>query len=162
MRTLYPNLVKALRHQPTAAEEKLWQHLRNRQLAGDKFRRQQSFGPYILDFYCAEKKLAIELDGDLHGAPGQSADDRERDAFLLRNGLTVLRFWNQQVAQEFESVLETIYRTLQGIPLTRTLSPGGEREPERSAATGRAARITLSPGGEREPERQIYEGKIHA
>ena len=130
MQTLYPNLVKALRHQPTAAEKKLWQHLRNRQPAGEKFRRQQSYGPDILDFYCAEKKLAIELDGDLHGVPSHSADDRERDAFLCQDELIVLQFWTNQVAQEFESVLEMIDRTLQEIPLTRTLSPGGERESE--------------------------------
>ena len=127
MRVQNPNLVKTLRKNSTAAEKKLWRHLRNRQLADCKFRRHQSYGPYILDFYNAEAKLAIELDGDPHGMPERMERDVQRDAFLKAEGLTVLRFWNFQVMQEFDGVLETICRTLKRHPLTQTLSPGGER-----------------------------------
>src|ERR1043166_5590301 len=127
MRTAKQHLVKSLRRNSTDAEKKLWRRLRTRQLADCKFRRQRSYGPYILDFYSAEAKLAIELDGDPHGMPERATHDVQRDTFLKAEGLTVLRFWNFQVMREFESVIEAIYLTLQRQPLTRTLSPGGER-----------------------------------
>ena len=133
MRTAKQHLVKSLRRNSTDAEKKLWRRLRTRQLADCKFRRQRSYGPYILDFYCAEAKLAIELDGDPHGMPGRVERDVRRDAFLRGQGLTVLRFWNFQAMQEFDGVLETIFRTLKQHPLTQTLSLGGERGEQQGA-----------------------------
>jgi very-short-patch-repair endonuclease len=134
MRTANHGLVKALRRNPTDAEKKLWRMLRNRQLTGRKFRRQQSYGPYILDFYCAELKLAIELDGGQHGMPEGIKHDTHRDQYLQQEGVMILRFWNCQVIQDFETVIETIHRTLEGIPLTQTLSLEGERDSEQSNA----------------------------
>jgi len=94
----------------TDAEALLWKLIRNRRIAGAKFRRQHPIGRYILDFYCDEKQLAIELDG------GQHTDtvryDERRDAWLRAQGIEVLRFWNNQVLTETEEVMETIYRAL--------------------------------------------------
>lgn len=84
----------------------MWQLVRNRQIAGAKFRRQHPVKPYVLDFYCAEVRLAVELDGGQHA---ESSRDRARDAYLSARGITVLRFWNNQVLCETEAVLEAIY-----------------------------------------------------
>lgn len=92
------------------AEQLLWSLLRNRRLAGAKFRRQHPIGRYIMDFYCHEKKLVIELDGGQHSE--QQDYDQRRDIYLNQLGIRVLRFWNNQMLQETESVLEKIYHTL--------------------------------------------------
>jgi very-short-patch-repair endonuclease len=93
----------------TDAEALLWRLLRSRQIAGTKFRRQHQFGPYILDFYAHEPRLAIELDGNGHALPEQVVRDAERTAFLESFGLTVLRFANTAVLQETEAVLTRIW-----------------------------------------------------
>jgi very-short-patch-repair endonuclease len=118
---------RTLRREPTEAERKLWRHLRNRQLAGTKFRRQQPFGPYVLDFYCAESKLAIELDGGQHAGPQGIDADRLRNEYLKREGLTVLRFWNNQVFEEFDGVLETIINAVPNHTPHPNPLPQGER-----------------------------------
>ena len=74
--------VRELRASETPAESTLWELLRNRRLLGLKFRRQHQFGSFILDFYCAEKRVAVELDGLIHDLPEQRQYDAERDAFL--------------------------------------------------------------------------------
>jgi very-short-patch-repair endonuclease len=122
----HPQLAKVLRHNPTEAEKKLWRHLRNRQVADQKFRRQQPYGPYILDFYCAEAKLVIELDGGQHGIPSGKEHDEARDAFLRAEGLTVLRFWNNSVVEEFEAVMQTIHAPWRASPSPKPSPPRGE------------------------------------
>lgn len=112
-----------LRKKQTDAEELLWELLRNRQLAGVKFRRQHQFGDYILDFYSTESKLCVECDGEIHGAKGQQAKDAKRDAYLRSQGLTVLRFSNQEVLDETGVVLEKIFESL---PSTPGRGVGGE------------------------------------
>jgi very-short-patch-repair endonuclease len=107
------SLAKGLRKTSTWAERKLWRHFRNRGFARFKFRRQHPVGPYILDFYCASKKLAVELDGDVHGAPGQKNHDVVRDAYLEGKGIRVLRFWNVEIQDNLEGVLDVIYVALQ-------------------------------------------------
>ncbi|MBI3711659.1 MAG: endonuclease domain-containing protein [Burkholderiales bacterium] len=92
------------------AEQLLWTCLRNRRIAGAKFRRQHPIGRYIIDFYCHEQLLAIELDGSQHSE--QQDYDQRRDAYLIQLGIRVLRFWNNQMLQETEAVLETIYLNL--------------------------------------------------
>src|SRR6266511_731801 len=77
---------RTLRKKATWAEKLLWSRLRNRQFAGYKFRRQHPVGPYNLDFYCAEARLAVELDGREHGHPDHRTTDKERDAFLAQLG----------------------------------------------------------------------------
>ncbi|WP_199724766.1 endonuclease domain-containing protein [Noviherbaspirillum saxi] len=94
----------------TDAEALMWQLLRNRRLASAKFRRQHPVGRYILDFYCDDKRLAVELDGGQHGEA--LVYDQTRDAWLENRGIRVLRFWNNEVLSETEAVLEVIYSAL--------------------------------------------------
>ena len=98
---------REMRKKMPDAEQLLWYLLRNRRVAGGKFRRQHSIGRYILDFYCVEKKLAIELDGGQHSE--QQTYDQHRDTYLKEHGIEVLRFWNNQMLLETEAVLEVIY-----------------------------------------------------
>jgi very-short-patch-repair endonuclease len=100
-----------LRENTTPAESRLWHHLRSHRFAGIKFKRQQPIGPYIVDFVCLEKRLIIELDGGQHAFPGVS--DVERDAWLLAQGFTVLRFWNNEVLGNLAGVLDEIGRNLE-------------------------------------------------
>ncbi|HYO70104.1 MAG TPA: endonuclease domain-containing protein [Archangium sp.] len=101
-----------LRRSSTDAESLLWKLLRARQLAGFKFRRQHQFGSYILDFFCAEHSLGIELDGDQHALPANVLRDAARSRFLAQQGVRVLRFGNRDVLFETEAVLMRIYTVL--------------------------------------------------
>ncbi|MES2102575.1 MAG: endonuclease domain-containing protein [Pseudomonadota bacterium] len=112
---------RKMRAKMTDAEALLWQLLRNRRIANAKFRRQHPMGRYILDFYCDEKKLAIELDGGQHG--DNVAYDQQRDAWLGKQGIQVLRFWNTQMLTETENVLEEIYRSLTDRNKDRPIPP---------------------------------------
>jgi very-short-patch-repair endonuclease len=107
---------RALRRNSTDAEAALWAHLRAKRLAGFKFRRQHACGPYILDFYCPNRHLAVELDGGQHFSPAAQDYDRRRTAFLRRQGMTVLRFQNDLVFREQIAVLEVILRAIGGVP----------------------------------------------
>jgi very-short-patch-repair endonuclease len=95
-----------MRGAPTDAELRLWRLLRDRRLSGFKFRRQVPLGPYIVDFLCVGAKLIVEADGSQHA---ESVRDNIRDAYLANQGWKVLRFWNNEVLQNREGVLETIY-----------------------------------------------------
>jgi len=96
---------KELRHNETKEEKFLWAQLRRKKL-NHKFSRQYSIGPYILDFYCVELKLAIELDGFQHL---ENKDyDKERDDYLSLNGVKVLRFWNSELNDNINNVLKKI------------------------------------------------------
>lgn len=106
---------RQLRQAQTDAEKLLWHRLRAHQLHNCKFRRQHPFPPYILDFYCHEAALVVELDGDQHRVDArQVAWDKERTIFLQRQGLVVLRYSNRQVLLEMEGVLVAIRRVLVG------------------------------------------------
>jgi adenine-specific DNA-methyltransferase len=89
------------------AEELLWQRLRNRQLNA-KFRRQRPIGPFIVDFYCAEARLVVEIDGDVHLEASRADRDQARTEWLEELGYRVLRFGNDEVMQNLEAVLEKI------------------------------------------------------
>jgi type I restriction enzyme R subunit len=101
-----------LRKNETSAEARLWELLRNRQLRGFKFRRQHQFGDYVADFYCNEARLVIECDGSAHNPNEQWHHDQGRDAYMIGQGLRVLRFTNQQTLNETEKVLEEIVKHL--------------------------------------------------
>ncbi len=101
---------RALRKGATRAEQRLWRHLRDRRLGGFKFRRQHPLGPYVLDFYCEDQGLVVELDGRQHA--DRAAQDAARTAWLQARGHRVLRFWNHQVNDTLEGVLETILESL--------------------------------------------------
>jgi very-short-patch-repair endonuclease len=94
----------------TDAEALMWKMLRSRRLADTKFRRQHAIGRFILDFYCHEKRLCIELDGSQHMEA--ECCDEQRASLLKAQGIKVLRFWNNQVLAETESVTEAIYNEL--------------------------------------------------
>jgi very-short-patch-repair endonuclease len=103
-------LARALRKRLTDAERLLWRHLRNRELGGWKFKRQYPVGPFIVDFICVEKNLVIEVDGGQHAE--KEEQDIQRSAYLNKMGYRVCRFWNNQVLQETEAVLEAIFAIL--------------------------------------------------
>ena len=90
----------------TPAEQRMWYHLRAHRFLGLKFKRQKPIGPYVVDFICLEQHLVIEVDGAQHG--DQVTYDRQRDHWLAAQGLTVLRFWNHDVLNRPEAVLEQI------------------------------------------------------
>ncbi|KAA9345693.1 endonuclease domain-containing protein [Adhaeribacter soli] len=99
---------KELRSNLTPAEAVLWKALQGSQLEGRKFRRQHSFGKYILDFYCPAERLAVELDGRHHFSDAGFEADSERSAFLESHGIKVLRFENKEVFEQLDGVLEEI------------------------------------------------------
>jgi len=101
-------VARILRKQDTWAEKLLWSWLRDRRFSEYKFRRQHPFGPHVLDFFCLEAWLNLELDGFQHGTPEQQAKDVERDALLTARGIKVLRFWNSRLRREKEAIRDTI------------------------------------------------------
>lgn len=107
IRKPHPNAKKLRRTMPPA-EQKLWAQIRRKQLGGYRFRRQHTIGHYIADFACVAVKLVIELDGAQHGFD-DGARDARRDTFMEAKGWTVIRFWNDAVYTDIESVLETIF-----------------------------------------------------
>jgi very-short-patch-repair endonuclease len=105
---------RRLRRDATDVENRLWYHLRARQVANAKFRRQEPIGPYVVDFCCVEAKLVVELDGGQHADRQQQ--DQQRSAFLNKCGFRVLRFWNHDVLQNIEAVVEQIAATVRALP----------------------------------------------
>jgi very-short-patch-repair endonuclease len=101
-------LARELRKKQTPAEILLWQLLRNRQLLGFKFRRQHQFGDYVADFYCRDAQLIIECDGSVHEPNEQWYHDQNRDAYMIAQGLRVLRLANDRILNDIEKVLEEI------------------------------------------------------
>ena len=101
-------LCREFRKKPTKAEACLWEILRAKRLDGFKFRRQHPMGDYILDFYCPELKLAIEVDGQVHMDEEQKIYNQERTNNLKENGISVIRFWNSEVQNDISSVVNRI------------------------------------------------------
>ena len=107
---IFTQYARRLRKDATDAEKRLWYFLRNRKLQGYRFQRQYVIVPYIVDFVCREYKLIIELDGGHHAA--QQEYDKRREQELYSQGFRTLRFWNHDVFQRTEDVLEQILATL--------------------------------------------------
>lgn len=103
---------RTLRQNATKAEQIIWQSLRSRQVENCKFRRQYSVDYYVLDFYCPNLKLAIELDGESHNSDGAIAADQARQAAIAALGIQFLRFPNQEVYAHLDAVLERIAETV--------------------------------------------------
>jgi very-short-patch-repair endonuclease len=122
-------MARQMRKEPTEAEELLWQCLRNRQLLGFKFRRQHSVERFIVDFYCAEAGLVIEVDGPVHQY--QKEEDFIRQTFIESQGLRLLRFSNEDVLNKLDTVIQQIINAL---PHPHP-SPSTERELEREVAS---------------------------
>jgi len=107
---------RQLRADATPFERKLWAQLRGARLNGFAFRRQHPIGPYVLDFYCAAARLAIELDGDQHGTDAGLGYDAARTRFLNRKRIRVIRFGNHELSENLDGVRDEICRALLRTP----------------------------------------------
>ena len=105
---------KAQRAQMSDAERKIWHAVRARRLGGLKFRRQHPIGPYIADFYCAEARLVVEVDGNHHFEAAQAEHDELRDAWMTTQGLTVVRFTVHEVLEKIDEVKARIWAEAAG------------------------------------------------
>ena len=132
-------IARKLRKADTWAEQLLWRWLRDRRFSAYKFRRQHPLGLHILDFYCMEAKLDIELDGSQHGHPEHSRADAERDAWLAERGVKVLRFWNARLRREKQVVRDAIWQALQ------------ERAPQPMPGHCRPGVVRPTVAGQKEP-----------
>ena len=120
-------IARELRKNATPAEEVFWQMVRDRQFLELKFRRQHQIGDYIVDFYCHEKKLIIELDGSVHNTPERKKKDHKRDAYLESIGNKIIRISNETFLNNPESTLNEIATSINPLPLG-----GGETTPATS------------------------------
>ena len=118
-------IARRLRKNSTNTEQYLWKHLRNRQVEGFKFRRQQQLGKHIVDFVNLENKVVVEVDGGQHV---HNSNDKIRDEWLRAEGYKVLRFWDNEVFNNLESVLESIRDDLLTPHPNPNPLPQGERE----------------------------------
>jgi very-short-patch-repair endonuclease len=138
------DFAKTLRQNMTDAERLLWKHLRAHRYSGQKFRRQQPIGPYIVDFVHFGSRLIVECDGGQHN---ENPVDKRRDAWLQAQGFHVLRFWNHDILHQTESVLSTLFDILS--PLSPNPSPT-RGEGDSGGSTHRTqtnATTPLSPRG---------------
>ena len=106
-------IARSFRKRDTWAEKLMWTWLRDRRFSTYKFRRQHVWNNHILDFYCLEARVNIELDGRMHGHPEKQRKDAARDAKLESYGIKVLRFWNANLRRDARSIRDTIFNTLQ-------------------------------------------------
>ena len=110
MASKFTNIARMLRKRSTNAENLLWKKLRGKQLEGYKFRRQEPVGPYIVDFVNFEKGIVIELDGGQHAI--ERENDKKRDAWLNAEGFNVLRFWDNEIFDNLEGIVEVVRKRL--------------------------------------------------
>jgi very-short-patch-repair endonuclease len=103
---------QTLRNNATKAEQFLWNFLKGKQLKNTKFRRQHSVGNFIIDFYCAEKRIAIEIDGSIHERKDVKMNDKEKTETLNFYNIKVLRFTNEDVFDNIVQVLDTIEQNI--------------------------------------------------
>ena len=101
-------LKRRLRSEMTGPEIKLWARLRLKQFQSLKFRRQHGIGPYIVDFYCPDRMMVIEIDGDTHAAEEQRLRDQQRDAYFRSLGLRIIRYTNHDIVKNLDGVLEDL------------------------------------------------------
>jgi len=162
--TISNKFSKKLRRNSTETEKILWHYLRNRKFFGYKFRRQFTIGNYITDFICLEKKLVIELDGSEHLKAETIQYDKKRTEFLNKRGFKVVRFYNNDILNNIDSVLNCLYQELvspssgfqppsplQGEGFNNTFTPKGEglemndQEPNTFTPKGEGLKNTFTP-----------------
>ena len=149
--------IRNLRRNATDAEHLVWSYVRGRRLHGQKFRRQQAMGPYVLDFYCHDLRLAIELDGGQHNEAEQAARDQRRDAFMAARGVRTLRYWNDEVMSRTDEVLADVWSTVDA------LVGVGSGDAASGDVLPSSALRAPSPGGRRgEQEPRLYHTPGHA
>jgi very-short-patch-repair endonuclease len=137
---------RALRKRLTSQEVKLWVKLRELKSLGFHFRRQAPVGRYIVDFICFRAQLVIEADGGQHGMPEGIRSDRIRDTFLQAHGFKILRFWNSEIDQNLNGVMESILSTLNIITPARceasaSVDSDGGGKPPMPRHKGKRSRI---------------------
>ncbi len=103
---------RELRRNMTEAESELWKRIRMRRVQGYKFLRQYSVGPYVLDFFCVALRLGIEVDGRFHGDKDQAEYDVRRSDFLAAHKIELIRFWNDEVVQRLDEVIQRLERKM--------------------------------------------------
>jgi very-short-patch-repair endonuclease len=118
---MYHKLARELRKNMTDKERLLWSKLRGKQFGGFKFRKQAPIGEFIADFVCFDRKVIVELDGDQHAVSVEA--DKKRSEWLHSQGFRVLRFWNHEILEDADMVMEAIWLALQ-MPPTLTLTRG--------------------------------------
>jgi very-short-patch-repair endonuclease len=140
------SIARVLRKKSTWAEKKLWAILRDRRFSAYKFRRQHQMGRHILDFYCAEARYNLELDGGQHGLPEHQVKDSARDAYLKSRNIQTRRFWNHQL-KDVRWVRETVWADLQArAPHPENIEPEKPtRLPTRAKKTGVQQPVHPSP-----------------
>jgi very-short-patch-repair endonuclease len=114
---------RALRRSMSKAEVVLWTHLSRRQMEGCKFRRQYSVNQFVIDFYCPQLKLAIEIDGDSHFKENSENKDAERQAFIEAFGINFMRFTNNDIYENIDGVLQTIHEWIANNENQKSTSP---------------------------------------
>lgn len=118
----------------TKAEALFWDKVRGKQLSGLRVKRQYGVGPYILDFYIPVKKIAIEIDGGIHQLHEVFTKDKNKDAFLVENGISVIRILNEDIASDLEGVIEDLNELIERIndpiclPLRKGKDPSKKTE----------------------------------
>jgi len=127
------DLARKVRRESTEIEQWLWQELRGHRLGGHRFRRQHPVGPYVLDFYCPSARLCVEVDGSGH--LDRAAHDDRRSEWLATRGIRVIRFWDHEVSNQREHVLQAIAdaiddRLRAALPLRRFAAPPPPEEGE--------------------------------
>ncbi|MBJ6125271.1 endonuclease domain-containing protein [Microvirga splendida] len=128
---------KQLRSNTTEPEQRLWRALKRIPVYGSHFRRQVPIGPYVADFACLKARLLIELDGGHHSQNEIAAKDEARTRWLEAEGYRVVRFWNAELSENLNGVLDTIYAALYGLPHSEALAlptpprPEGRPSPSR-------------------------------
>ena len=119
------DIARLLRAEMTPAEKLLWEELRGRRFRGLKFRRQHPIGCFVVDFYCPEKKLVVEVDGGVHSSPSQAVADVEREEWLAALGLRFVRIPNDLVLSDIRAALQAITSAVSDSPLRRSPTEGG-------------------------------------
>jgi len=145
------DFARHLRKTMTDAERRLWHHLKVRQLDGQKFRRQAPIGIYVVDFVCFESRLIVELDGGQHAE--RVEQDEVRTAWLASRGFRVIRFWNHQVFEDLEPVLEAIWNAVRVVPLPQPSPARGEGAREEEVRRSNRPPYQPSPATGEEPDK---------
>jgi very-short-patch-repair endonuclease len=141
-------LAKHMRRKMPDAEFKLWCELRNGALDGLKFRRQQPMGNYIVDFYCADAKLIVEVDGEQHSTPEHRRADAERTKWFEAQGYRVVRFWTNEVMHELEGVCAAILAASRG-EWSNPPSETGRHRSRKERSRALSSRRPFQPVGRR-------------
>ena len=139
---MYHELARELRKKMTDTERLLWSKLRGKQFGGFKFRKQAPIGRFIVDFVCFDRKVVVELDGGQHAVSVE--DDKKRSDWLNSQGFRVLRFWNHEVVEDADMVMEAIWLALQ-MPPTLTLPHEGGGDSDRAQSSQNLATDSTGP-----------------